>query len=461
MIGVLWLVAAWAGCEDRSAAESQAVSDALTNLVLRARAAQDPSDIVARVRKLVDDDGLCTDGQRLNAAYVLLEGEPDDLRLAHDLARTVYENGANPSAGPTAARAWDSALVREGKRQDYGLVQGTKGSSKCLYSVSEAKSDEDRAALGVEPLQTLLDAFAAGAGADTPASLDALEEADLLCDLNRVVDEGPTEVSIAYQVQEERPRRVEVEDNQPGTIPRNAQDLTYGELYGSMAYWSGNAYTVRKGTFLLRPFRRSAYGITDHVQVGSALLGWIYAFPDAGRHGANAFVEMAPFAGQKGAVSRELGGVLPWRSLGDGPVVHAESALKRTVRVSDTTALTLGAYGGLSHYGDRATELQVDPLVYDLQAKFAADISLGRSTMFVVSVRNDVDAWWQQQVFAWGTGLHVAYARNALGVSTGVSVERPAGLATAASAANDAGLPLGVASMLVVPVPQIQLWARM
>ena len=129
------------------------------------------------------------------------------------------------------------------------------------------------------------------------------------------------------------------------------------------------------------------------------------------------------------------------------------------MRASETVALTLAAYGGLTHYGDLAGSLlQPDPLAYDVQAKLGADISLGPSTMLVLSARNDVDAWWRLQVFGGGAGLHLAYAKNVIGISTGLSVERPAELVAALNAVPD---PLGLSTMVVIPVPQFQLWFRL
>ncbi len=461
MTSVVWLALAWGGCEDRSAAETSVVSKALSAMVGKARAADDPSGLVGRVRELSDDDGLCTDGQRLNAAYVLMEGDPDDLRLAHELARAAYEGGL-ATAGRTAARAWDLALVEEGEPQGYGMVVAMKGSTRCIYSIGDEISDEQRAALGLDGLQGLLDAFAEGVGLETPTSLEDLEAGGHVCDLRAPeseAGEAPKEVSVAYQVGDiDRGKRV-VPVGETSAIPRNAMDLTFGELYGSMPYWSGNAYTVRKGQGILRPFRRSAYGITDHVQVGSALLGWLYGFEDTAKHGANAFVELAPLAGKGGALSLELGGFLPWRSL-DTPVAHGESELKGTVMASDTVAWTVGGYFGIDHYGERAKEFQL-PLEYDIQAKLEADISLGRSTMVVLSFRHDIDALYRQEVFAWGAGTHVAYAKDALGFSLGLNLERPAGLAQGARAAGDAGVPSAFTSLAVIPTPQGQLWVRL
>jgi hypothetical protein len=192
---------AMAGCEDQGPKASKAVAHGLEQMGANVRAGMPAADMVARVRKLVDDGMVCTDEHRLRAAFVLLRGGPEDLDVAASLAKASYEATASASAGRLAALAVDMAHVQRGKPQHYGVLTGTAGGKACIYSWDPSVSDEDRATLGIEPLKELLSAFEASSGYEGYLELDDLRDAKRLCDAQADVVQEVVEDVPAFQPQ--------------------------------------------------------------------------------------------------------------------------------------------------------------------------------------------------------------------------------------------------------------------
>jgi len=199
---VVWMVAlAMAGCEDQGAKASDAVAHGLEQMGANVRTGMPAADMVARVRKLVADEMVCTDEHRLRAAFVLMRGGPEDLDVAASLAMASYEATQAESSGRLAAQAVDMAHVKRGEPQHYGVVTATVAGRQCIYSWDPAVTDEDRAKLGVEPLEELLAAFAETSGYEGYRELDDLRSAKRLCDLQEAKVEEVEEDVEAFEPQ--------------------------------------------------------------------------------------------------------------------------------------------------------------------------------------------------------------------------------------------------------------------
>ena len=129
------------------------------------------SDDEARVRRVLE---LLAAGEILTAedkflAAVVLQHTPrtwcegrltsqgtDNYLLAHFLAREAFENG-HERAGWLSAAAIDRYLVSSGKPQKYGTQRSLNPETGKmeLDPIDPATTDEERAALGVPPLEEI------------------------------------------------------------------------------------------------------------------------------------------------------------------------------------------------------------------------------------------------------------------------------------------------------------------
>lgn len=203
---LMWMVtlALAGGCEEQGDKTAAAVTRGLAQMGNNLRANMPPEDMVARVRKLVDDGMVCTHEHRQRAAYVLMRGGPEDLDVAAKLARAVYDDTQQAEMGQMTAQALDLARIKRGKPQNYGVVTATVAGKLCIYSWDPAFTDEQRAELGIPPLKETLKAFEEASGYVGYLELEDLRAAKRLCDLQEAkVDEPEPEEAPEFRPEED------------------------------------------------------------------------------------------------------------------------------------------------------------------------------------------------------------------------------------------------------------------
>jgi hypothetical protein len=451
----LWWALASGACDERSDAAKEATSKALAGLAIQSQQIEDASGMVERVVKLHADGHLCSSTDKQQAAVVLLRGDSDALALAHQLASESYAENPLASAGRTAAMAFDRRRVDLGEPQSYGVVRARVDGRPCLYPIDPEVPDADRVALGLPPLEGLLQEFLDKYALTTEASVAALQAEGFFCPLAKqepteeqeFAGLDPTATDDPY---EGAVTSTDLADGGQATRGRSGATLTHGELYGQYGYWSGNAYTVEKGQLILHPFMRSFYGVADGVQIGTNLLS-NFAVPgiltDSGPVGANLHVEVAPVQSQHGAFSVEGGfaTAVITNDLLDSYHVYGE--FKGTGYVSQTVSIT-GALMGARHvYSDGR-------LVDRLRPKVAMEISISQSAMAILSARTDVLGFRTGGAPNAGGGAYVAFASGPVGFSFGANVDvQEVQVYDADGDVVDVALPILLS-------PHLQLWFR-
>jgi len=454
VLSLLMIAAAQAACPDLSAEKKAWNSKALEALVDAARSG-DPAEPIARVEELRDANDLCSPRDRYHAAVILLRGEPDDVESARILAGQSHAGGVK-EAGFVEAQAMDKQLVAAGKLQSYGTMVGSRDGRSCLFPIDPDVTDAQRAELDLPPLRDRLADIVQRAGGGVEPTIDALREASMIC------GQGPsTEPFVASNASKKTKKTagmVKPDDGGSGSpmgsmTQWDASKLHAGELYGARAFWSGNAYSMPKGHLVFHPLIRSAYGVTDWMDVKASLLGTI--------GGPNVNVEVAPLQTDDVALSIETGIFVGWNAFPDQYDGYGE--LKVTTRLAGATFLTVGAYGGQTTTIVEVTTGTADETTTEtlsstqLKPKLAIEGYITNRTAIVGSVRTNLMPLIDGGSFVGSAGCYLATApTSAFAMSAGVNLN-VAALGDVPDAVEGV---VSVPDALVLPTPHLQLWFR-
>lgn len=228
------------------------------------------------------------------------------------------------------------------------------------------------------------------------------------------------------------------------------ETLDVGELYGSRAGWSGNAHTVPKGMAALRPFNRSAVGLTDQVDLKFGILGQALG-PEAG-------AEVQLLGRERSDVSLSLetyNTVNGWGFQSFTTLNHVHLTVPASESVLITVSM-MGGYGPSVSVADGSGEF-VDTVL--LQPELTIDAKVSDRVNFTGTARTAIHGW-QAEVPNGVLGGIVAYGSGAIGFSAGLNLLY-GGLQGPLPIGNEDAEATFESDLVVVPLPHAQVWFRL
>lgn len=387
---------------------------------IHAAAPPDPTT-AATLRRWADEGRICTAEDAFLAATALKAGEREDLQRATRLARQAFDGGWK-GAGWLLATTTDRWKIERGLAQSYGTMTAQEGDHFCIYPVDPSITDSQRTLLGARPLAESYARLLEKNGSTAPATAASIEAAGYWC-ATRAVDQTPT-----LMPQTSASARVRT-----GRDPHRT--LTNGEQWGPVSGWSGNAWTVAKGRWVIHPFLRSGYGVADGVDIKTSILGFIA--------GPNLGVEVSPIRGDVFKTSLE-GHV---QSLWAFDLVQWRGVLHTSTAVGPGLLNVNGWAAGVSGGLDGPTLRAGPELGYDLHLGDKSSVVLNGRMDLLGTLRGDLSL---------AAGARYVYGGKTVGAAIGAEVTvfdpdvLPGPLQQYAPDAPTTYLPL----------PQLELWFK-
>ena len=236
--------------------------------------------------------------------------------------------------------------------------------------------------------------------------------------------------------------------------------LQPGELYGHVGGWTGNAYTVPKGSVKLHPLLRSGIGATDFLDVKVPMLGFLLGPQFATEVG---FIDTDTIA-----VSIEPRIAMSWT----GQRFDVSSAARVTLGDPQKGLFTAGFLVGhcsgcglrLDQDGDGTVDTTIAQRegLYALRPELTYELVLTERSHLIVTGRTNIVQLSRGRVVG-VIGAYYALVSKSLGISLGLNagLQDITELNAYLSRVEGLGLREISVDVLPIPLPHAQVWFRL